>query len=111
MSDPSRPARRLSSLIDLSLDPRNANRGTRRGAALLADSLTTYGAGRSVVADRNGVIIAGNKTVAQAQARSLPMQVVETTGDALVVVQRTDWICSSMIARVSWRSPTTASAS
>ena len=90
MSDPSRPARRLSNLTDLSLDPRNANRGTRRGAALLADSLTTYGAGRSVVADRNGVIIAGNKTVAQAQARALPIHVVETTGDALVVVQRTD---------------------
>jgi len=86
----SRPSRSLTTVEDLALDPRNANRGTRRGQQLLADSLTTYGAGRSVVADRNGVIIAGNKTVQEAQAQGLPIQVVETTGEALVVVQRKD---------------------
>jgi hypothetical protein len=85
-----RPIRPLTTLTDLSLDPRNANRGTRRGQALLAESLTAFGAGRSVLADRNGLIIAGNKTVNEAQAQALPIRVVQTTGDALVVVQRTD---------------------
>jgi hypothetical protein len=81
---------RLRHVSDLRPDPANANRGTTRGRALLATSLITHGAGRSVVADRHGVVIAGNKVVEHAKALSLPIQVVPTTGDALVVVQRTD---------------------
>jgi hypothetical protein len=90
MSRHAHTPRPLTTIHDLTLDARNANRGTPRGQALLADSLTTFGAGRSIVADRHGCVVAGNKTVAQAQAIDLPIHVVETTGDALVVVQRTD---------------------
>lgn len=74
----------------LTLDDRNANRGTARGQAALATSLRTYGAGRAVLTDRLGRVIAGNKTVAQARALGLPLRVVESDGRALVVVQRTD---------------------
>src|SRR5262249_7460051 len=56
----------------------------------LAESIQRLGAGRSVVVDRVGRIIAGNKTVAQATALALPIRVVETTGTELVVVRRTD---------------------
>jgi hypothetical protein len=45
----------------LAPDKRNANRGTVRGRALLEDSLRRYGAGRSILADKHGNIIAGNK--------------------------------------------------
>lgn len=74
----------------LILDPHNANRGTSRGQTLLSRSLSEYGAGRSILTDRNGVIIAGNKTYRAAEALDLPVRIVQTTGEELVVVQRTD---------------------
>lgn len=80
----------LRKTADLQPDPINANRGTTRGRVLLESSINTCGAGRSVVADRRGVVIAGNKVVEQAKALGLPIRVVTTTGDALVVVQRAD---------------------
>lgn len=80
--------RRTSDLIP---DKRNANKGTERGAALLENSLRRLGAGRSVLVDKNGVVIAGNKTVEQAVALGLEdVVVVATDGKKLVVVQRTD---------------------
>lgn len=58
---------------------------------MLAQSLKKYGAGRSVLVDRKGRIIAGNKTVEQAKAAGLKrVVVVPTDGNKLVVVQRTD---------------------
>lgn len=74
----------------LTFDQRNANRGTRRGRALLEHSLQEYGAGRSVLADRNGALIAGNKTLEQWSRQGKPVRIVQTSGDELVVVQRTD---------------------
>lgn len=53
-------------------------------------SLTRLGAGRSIVADKNGVVIAGNKTLQAAEAQGIPVRIVETDGKELVVVQRTD---------------------
>src|SRR5712692_432665 len=84
------PLRSIQTLDDLTLDPQNANRGTSRGQQALAHSLTEFGAARSIVADRAGRVIAGNKTLTQATTPELPLQVVQTTGDRLVVVQRTD---------------------
>ncbi len=82
--------RKLNSILDLRLDDRNANAGTERGIEMVKDSLSAYGAGRSILADRNGVIIAGNKTLSQAMELDLPIRVVETTGKELIVHQRTD---------------------
>ncbi|MGE3843025.1 MAG: DNA modification methylase [Vicinamibacterales bacterium] len=87
---PRRRSKTVSSLEDLSFDPKNANRGTDRGRSLLAASLKDYGAGRSVLADRLGRVIAGNKTVKQAKALGLPIRLVPSDGRALVIVQRTD---------------------
>jgi DNA methylase len=78
-------------LSDFAQDPKNANAGTDRGRALVEHSLRTYGAGRSILVDKDGVIVAGNKTAAAAAAIGLDDAiVVETTGDRLVVVKRTD---------------------
>lgn len=76
--------------MQLKTDRHNANRGTERGRRLLRESLAELGAGRSVLADKHGVIIAGNKTVEEAQALGLPTRVVETDGSELVVVVRGD---------------------
>ena len=81
---------RIGSVADLSADPRNANLGTARGHDALARSLTEYGAGRSVLIDRNGCVIAGNKTVDEARRLNIPLLVVETDGHHLVAVQRND---------------------
>lgn len=78
-------------LSDLTPDPDNANRGTERGKALLAESLAQLGAGRSILIDRNGVIIAGNKTAAEAQALGMQeVLIVQTDGSQIVAVQRMD---------------------
>lgn len=75
---------------NLTLDPANANRGTDRGRSTVVQSLEECGAGRSILADRNGVIVAGNKTLEAARKLGLPIRVVESAGDELVVVRRTD---------------------
>ena len=80
----------IQSLDDLQPDPLNANRGTDRGREALRRSLHTYGAGRSIVIDTRGRILGGHKTVEQAKHLGLPITVVPTTGQELVVVQRMD---------------------
>jgi DNA modification methylase len=80
----------LRTLDDLHPDPMNANRGTERGRVALRTSLTRYGAARSIVVDKRGRIIGGHKTVEAAKAMGLPITVVPTSGDHLVVVQRLD---------------------
>jgi hypothetical protein len=78
-------------LANLSDDPQNANPGTARGRELVEASIRNYGAGRSVLADKHGRMIAGHKTVAGARAAGVKkIHVVKTTGDTLVVVQRED---------------------
>jgi 3'-phosphoadenosine 5'-phosphosulfate sulfotransferase (PAPS reductase)/FAD synthetase len=85
-----RKAKRIESIEDLRSDPANANKGTERGIRVLDDSLRKYGAGRSILADKHGVVIAGNKTLETAVDIGLPIRTVETDGKELVVVQRTD---------------------
>jgi hypothetical protein len=83
-------AKNISKISDLIPDPNNANKGTERGLGIVEDSLRNYGAGRSIVIDKNGVVIAGNKTLESAASIGLEIEVVKTKGDKLVVVQRTD---------------------
>lgn len=82
--------KKIEKLEDLTPDEHNANRGTQRGVSLLEKSLEHYGAGRSVLVDKNGKIIAGNKTVQSAVEKGFEAVVVKTDGRKLVVVQRDD---------------------
>lgn len=76
---------------DLIQDDRNLNKGTERGQQLIEKSLRQFGAGRSILVDKNNRIIAGNKTHANAEAAGIDDAViVETDGTKLVVVKRTD---------------------
>ena len=76
---------------DLIQDDRNLNKGTERGQQLIEKSLRQFGAGRSILVDKNNRIIAGNKTHANAEAAGIDDAViVETDGKKLVVVKRTD---------------------
>lgn len=93
--------KQIKKLSDLNLDLRNANKGTQRGGGLLESSLQNYGAGRSVLVDRNGNLIAGNKTTEAAVSIGLDDDVilVPSDGKKLVVVQRTDLDINDKTAR------------
>lgn len=75
----------------LFFDDTNANKGTQFGQHLLENSLGQFGAGRSILLDKNNRIIAGNKTVENAGLIGLEdVLIVETTGRQIVAVKRTD---------------------
>lgn len=78
-------------LKDLIRDDKNFNKGTERGQQLIEKSLRQFGAGRSVLIDKNNRIIAGNKTQENANAAGIDdVIIVETDGTKLVAVKRTD---------------------
>lgn len=78
-------------LADYREDPRNANTGTPRGLGVIEDSLNYSGVGRSLVADKHGVLIAGNKTSDAAASAGIEDVIeIETDGHALIVHKRRD---------------------
>jgi hypothetical protein len=81
----------IKSLKDLVPDDKNANQGSVRGRAMLETSVEQYGAGRSLLADRNGKLIAGNKSQEVYIDKGIEdCIVVQTDGKTPVVVQRVD---------------------
>lgn len=80
----------IKSVQDLTPDFDNANLGSERGTKVIDNSLEQHGAGRAIVVDKYGFVIAGNKTLELAAARGFPIRVVQTDGKTLVAVQRTD---------------------
>lgn len=78
-------------IADLTPDRRNANKGREFGGHLLKKSLRELGAGRSILADKFGNIIAGNKTMESAVAIGMEdVIIVPSDGTKIIVVQRTD---------------------
>ncbi|MBP5430143.1 MAG: hypothetical protein J6Y25_04615 [Elusimicrobiaceae bacterium] len=74
----------------IKLDPRNYRVHTEENKTLLAQSLKELGAGRSILASADGTCLAGNGILEQALKQKIPLKVVKTVGDELVVVQRMD---------------------
>lgn len=82
---------KVINIEELTQDEHNFNKGTVGGAELMERSLNELGAGRSILVDKNGKIIAGNKTQEAAiKAGIKKVRIIETTGDELVAVKRTD---------------------
>lgn len=78
-------------IAELRFDPRNARKHTPRNLGMIGTSLQETGAGRSIVIDKDGVILAGNATVEAAAAAGFEdVIVVPADGRTLVAVQRTD---------------------
>lgn len=81
----------MAKLSDLRPDAGNANKGTERGRYALETSLRKFGAGRSILLDKHGHIVAGNKTAEVAGEIGIDdVIIVQTDGTKLVAVQRTD---------------------
>ena len=84
-------AEQVIDINELTQDQHNFNKGTAKGKKLMNKSLKELGAGRSILLDKNGNIIAGNKTqLAAIEAGITKVRVIESTGDELVAVKRTD---------------------
>ena len=86
-----KPTIEAVTLADIQPDAHNANRGTERGTFMIRRSLEKLGAGRSILLDSKGRIIAGNKTAEAAGDIGLDdVLIVRTRGDKLVAVLRED---------------------
>lgn len=69
----------------------NPNMGSERGVAVIEDSLQHNGAGRSLLADKDGEMIAGSHTLeAMVNAGFTDVIEIETDGKTPIVVRRTD---------------------
>lgn len=81
----------MGKIEDLKFDDKNFNKHTEFGMGLLEKSLKQFGAGRSILIDKDNNIIAGNGIVeAAGQAGLEKVKIVETTGDEIIAVKRTD---------------------
>lgn len=86
----------MSDINELKFDKKNFNKHTEYGMGLLEKSLQKFGAGRSILVDKDNNIIAGNGIVeAATNAGITKTRVIETTGDELVVVKRKDVVLDS----------------
>lgn len=81
----------MATIKDLEFDDKNFNKHTEFGMGLLEKSLRENGAGSSILIDKDNKIIAGNGIVEAAGQIGLDkIKVVETTGDEIIAVKRTD---------------------
>lgn len=71
-------------------DPKNYRSHSDQNKQLIRKSLEKLGAGRSIVLDGEGYIVAGNGVHEQAEALGIPVRIIETDGSELVAIKRTD---------------------
>lgn len=85
---------------ELHQDSKNFNKGTADGQRLMEKSFSELGAGRSILLDKSGNIIAGNKSQLAAIAAGIKkVRVIETDGSELVAVKRVDVDIDSLKGR------------
>ena len=77
-------------MTEIKFDKRNYRKHNDRNKDLIRKSLNECGAGRSIVVDNDGEIIAGNGIYEQAKELGIKTKIIETDGSELVVVKRTD---------------------
>lgn len=75
---------------DIKFDKRNYRKHNEKNKKLIKTSLEQCGAGRSILLDAENEIIAGNGVYEQAKSMNMPVKVVETDGNEIIAVKRTD---------------------
>jgi hypothetical protein len=81
----------MKTVNDLIFDDKNFNKGTAHGKELMQKSLSKWGAGRSILIDKNNRIIAGNKTTENFAELGLEkVTIIDTDRDTLIAVRRND---------------------
>lgn len=71
-------------------DAHNVRLHDNRNRLAIRQSLEQLGAGRSILTDRDNVVIAGNGVWQQARDLGIAVREIETDGTELVVIRRTD---------------------
>lgn len=66
------------------------NKGTKSGRNILRESLRNLGCGRSILCDKNNVIISGNNVYEAAQELGYKVRIIESQPQELIVVKRND---------------------
>ena len=80
----------VTSISSLHHDKKNARRRTDRSSSLIQESISRYGAARSIVIDEDNRILAGNGTIEGAKAAGIKnVRIIETNGDEIIAVKRT----------------------
>lgn len=85
--------------MTLTLDKRNARKHSEANRKAIRQSLAAAKAGRSIVLDAGDNVLAGNGVAEAWQELGGKVRVIETTGDELVAVKRTDLAPDSPEAR------------
>ena len=81
----------INHIGDLTPDPRNARQHNPRNVGMVEKALREVGAGRSIVIDENGKILAGNATIEAAAIAGIEnVQVIKADGNTIIAVQRDD---------------------
>lgn len=81
----------MAKVTDLTPDDKNFNAGSEYGKHLLDKSIGQFGAGRSILIDKNNRVISGNKTLeAFAESGLENVQIIDSDGTTLVAVRRND---------------------
>ena len=75
---------------EIKLDAHNYRIHDDKNLKLIKRSLKKLGAGRSILIDADGVIIAGNATYKTAQELGIPVETIPIDGSKVVALQRTD---------------------
>lgn len=85
------PKEKTVKIKDLIPDDKNFNKGSEFGNSLIEKSFNKFGAGRSILLDKNNRIIAGNKSTENYGANGgEDVIIVESDGTKLIAVKRTD---------------------
>ena len=74
----------------ITLDKKNVRTHPDANKAAIKNSLSSLGAGRSILIDADDVLIAGNGVFEQAETLGIPVRTIETNGKELIAVKRTD---------------------
>lgn len=79
----------ITHIKDLVSDSANARRHTPRNIGVIAESLQTVGAARSIVIDEQNVILAGNGVIdAAGEVGITRLRVIEADGNEIIAVRR-----------------------
>lgn len=87
------PAGETIAIGDLVADPGNCRLHPEENRKAIRNSLERFGPARSLVIDGNGIVRAGNGTLAEAIESGLitRVRVIEPAPDELIAVRRSDW--------------------
>ena len=75
---------------DIKYDQHNYREHDERNLSIIKKSIQRCGAGRSILLDKNGEIIAGNATYKTLQELGVPVKIIQTDGKTAIALQRTD---------------------